>query len=195
MRAGKKMEEKQNPSGNSDRNPAGDPGESLHESLQELIGLHRQLYEVVKAEHEAITQADTKATYEAVANKEALIHWIHREELNRQAVIRGMPRGTHHDSGREPSLREIIASLQGRNNELADRLQSDLQTLVVLVERIRNQNRLNGELVNRSLGHINNMKSNIFGETTHQGKTYNQNGQKNQAASNAHGPRLISKEV
>ncbi len=182
MRAGKKMEENQNASGN--------PYERLHDSLQELIGLHRQLYEVVKAEHEAITQADTKGTYEAVANKEALIHWIHREELNRQVIAQALP-----ESDRSPSLRDIIASLQGRNNDLADRLQADLHALVVLVERIRTQNRLNGELVDRSLGHINNMKANIFGETTHQGKTYNQNGQKNQAGSNAHGPRLISKEV
>jgi len=171
------------------------PGDQLHECLQELIGLHRQLYEVVKTEHEAVTQADTKATYEAVANKEALIHWIHGEELNRQAVARrirddeGIP-GEH-----APTLKEIIVCFQSRDPGLAQRLQSDLQTLVVLVERIKKQNSLNDALIAESLGHINNMKANIFGETTHQGRTYNQQGQKNQANSNAHGPRLISKEV
>ena len=157
------------------------PGEKLHESLQELIGLHRQLYEVVKSEHEAITQADMKATYEAVTNKEALVHWIHREELNRQAITQrirvqeGIP-GDH-----QPALREIISRILPRNADLSSKLQADLQALIILVERIKKQNELNGALVSESLEHINNMKSNIFGETTHQGRTYNQQGQKNQA--------------
>ena len=170
-------------------------GERLHGSLQELIGLHRQLLEVVKTEYEAITQADLKATYEAVTNKEALIHWIHREELNRQAITQAIRIEEGIPSDHQPTLKELIVRTQARDTDLSSRLQGDLQALIVLVERIKKQNDLNGTLVTQSLGHINNMKSNIFGETTHQGKTYNQMGQKNQANSNAHGPRLISKEV
>lgn len=171
------------------------PGERLHQALQGLIGLHRQLYEIVKAEHEAITQADTKATYEAVANKEALIHWIHQAELERQAISFELNSHEALDAGQSPSLKELILHYQSTNPGLSARLQSDLNALVILVERVKKQNEINGTLIEQSLKHINNMKGNIFGETTHQGKTYNQMGQKNQNAGSAHGPRLISKEV
>jgi len=170
-------------------------GERLHSSLQDLIGLHRQLYEIVKLEHEAITQADTKGTYEAIANKEALIHWIHQAELARQVVARQLRESENLDNSEIPTLKELIIHFQVKNPDLANRLQSDLSALVILVDRVKKQNETNGKLVEQSLKHINNMKGNIFGETTHQGKTYNQMGQKNQAPSNSHGPRLISKEV
>ncbi|MBU6152691.1 MAG: flagellar export chaperone FlgN [Bdellovibrionales bacterium] len=171
------------------------PGNRLHESLQGLIGLHRQLYEIVKHEHEAITQADTKATYEAVANKEALLHWIHQAELERQALSLELKSFESLPDESNPTLKELIIHYQVKSPELASRLQADLNALVILVERVKKQNQVNGSLISQSLKHINNMKGNIFGETTHQGKTYNQLGQKNQAAGNPHGPRLISKEV
>jgi hypothetical protein len=171
------------------------PGDRLHESLQNLIGLHRQLYEIVKHEHEAIVQADTKATYEALANKEALIHWIHQAEMERQAITLELKDSEGFAEATNPSLKELILHYQVKQPELTSRLQSDLSALVILVERVKKQNQLNGSLIDQSLKHINNMKGNIFGETTHQGKTYNQMGQKNQAGGTPHGPRLISKEV
>ena len=168
--------------------------ELLHSSLQELIGLHRQLYEVVKAENEAITNADLKLTYDAAASKEALIHWIHNSEMSRQAIVYAL--STEEDLQiKNPSLRELIIHYQTRNAELSAKLQTDLTTLLVLVERIKKQNDSNARLVESSLKHVNNMKKNIFGETTHQARTYNQQGQRNQASANANGPRLISKEV
>jgi flagellar biosynthesis/type III secretory pathway chaperone len=171
-----------------------DHGASLHETLQDLIGLHRQLYEVVKSENEAITQADVKATYEAASAKEALIHWIHQAELSRQAVVRTWCEAES-IAAPDATLRNLILREQGRNPGLADRLQADLSALLVLVERIKKQNELNGSLVNESLKHIQNMKQNIFGETNPKAATYNQSGQRNAGSTNAHGPRLISKEV
>jgi len=181
------MEEKQGHNKN--------PSERLHESLQELIGLHRQLYEIVKYEHEAITQADTKATYEAVANKEALLHWIHRAELERQSIALELRDSENIDDSAQPTLKEWIIHFQSKDPELANRLQSDLSALMVLVDRVKRQNQINGGLINQSLKHINNMKGNIFGETVPQGKTYNQLGQKNQSQGGTHAPRLVSKEV
>ncbi len=169
-------------------------GHRLHESLQGLIGLHRQLYETVKAENEAITNADVTATYETTANKETLVHTIRQAEMSRQAIASAIHLEAGLSTG-SPSLKEIILHYQGSDLLLSERLQSDLSALLILVERIKSQNSMNGKLVESSLRHINNMKSNIFGETTHQAKTYNQMGQKNQAAPNSHGPRLISKEV
>jgi flagellar biosynthesis/type III secretory pathway chaperone len=149
---------------------------------------------VVKAENEAITQADVKGTYEAASAKEALLHWIHRSELGRQAVTHRLCGMLAVDPA-EASLKKLIVLIQGREPALAERLQSDLSALVVLVERIKKQNELNGRLVSESLKHIQNMKNNIFGETNPKAATYNQNGQRNAGSSNAHGPRLISKEV
>ena len=168
--------------------------ERLHGSLQELIGLHRQLYETVKIENEAITNADIKLTYDAAASKEALIHWIHNSEMSRQAIVFALAQELGLNTA-TPSLKELILLFQTTEPETSLKLQTDLSSLVVLVERIKKQNEQNGILLQASLKHINNMKKNIFGETTHQGKTYNQHGQRNQATANEHGPRLISKEV
>ena len=168
--------------------------EKLHESLQELIGLHRQLYEVVKNENTAISSADINGTYEAAAAKGALIHWIHQSEMSRQSVVYALAQEESLES-KTPSLRELILHFQSRDIETSNRLQSDLSILILLVERIKKQNELNGNLVSASLKHIDNMKKNIFGETTHQARTYNQQGQKNTASSSEHGPRLISREV
>ncbi len=168
--------------------------ERLHGSLQELIGLHRQMYETVKIENEALTNADAKNTFEAAASKEALIHWIHQAELSRQAITQSLCLQEGLSSER-PSLRELILHFQVKSPDFSSQLQVDLNSLIVLVDRIKKQNELNGKLVNESLKHIHNMKKNIFGETNPQARTYNQAGQRNAGSSNAHGPRLISKEV
>jgi flagellar biosynthesis/type III secretory pathway chaperone len=170
------------------------PRERLHQSLQDLIGLHRQLYEVIKSENEAITHADIKATYDAAAAKEALIHWIHQAEMSRQSVVYLLctEEGI---STQKPSLRDLILHYQARDPEITNKLQTDLNSLIVLVERIKKQNELNAQLVDASLKHIGNMKRNIFGEVSHQGRTYNQMGQTNKGSTQEQGPRLISKEV
>ena len=166
--------------------------EKLHESLQELIGLHRQLFEVVKAENEAISQADIKATYEASSTKEALLHLIHQAEMSRQTIVYTL---SEEQGLTNPSLKELVLFFQAAQPKTSEQLQSDLHVLILLVERIKKQNELNGSLISASLKHIGNMKKNIFGETTHQARTYNQQGHKNEASANEHGPRLISREV
>jgi flagellar biosynthesis/type III secretory pathway chaperone len=166
----------------------------LHENLKELIRLHRQLYDIVKSENEAISNADSKATYESTAAKEALIHLIHQAEMNRQSIVHAI---SYEDNlqNPKPSLKELIIHFETQDYEISSRLQADLNMLMVLVERIKKQNELNGRLVAESLRHINNMKKNIFGETSHQAKTYNQQGRQNTGNANEHGPRLISREV
>src|ERR1035437_6990342 len=81
--------------------------DKLHESLQDLIGLHRQLSEVVKSENAAITNADIKGTYEAATAKEALIHWIHQAEMSRQTVVYAIAHEENLET-QTPSLRELI---------------------------------------------------------------------------------------
>ncbi len=168
-----------------------EPKEKLHTSLQELIGLHRQLYEVVKVENESLTNADVKATYEAATAKEALVHWIYQTEMSRQAITYALSQSENLQS---PTLKELILHYQAKDAEYANQLQLDLSSLTILIERIQKQNRLNGSLVESSLKHIHNMKKNIFGEVN-PAKTYNQQGQKNQVSAGSGGPRLVSKEV
>jgi len=168
--------------------------EKLHESLMELIRLHRQLYDVVKNENEAISNADSKATYESTAAKEALIHLIHQAEMNRQSVVRAIA-FDYNLSNLNPTLKELIIHFESESFETSTRLQADLNMLIVLVERIKKQNEINGRLVAESLKHINNMKKNIFGETSNKAGTYNQSGRQNTGSANEHGPRLISREV
>ena len=182
------------PNGQNEQKTAKSLQEKLHDSLQELIGLHRQLYEVVKSENEAISNADTRATYDAVTAKEALVHWIHQAEMSRQSIVYAIAQEENLETN-TPSLKDLIRIYFSKNQETANQLQTDLSSLIVLVERIKTQNTINGRLVESSLKHIHNMKKNIFGETTHQGRTYNQQGQKNHGSANEHGPRLISKEV
>jgi hypothetical protein len=168
--------------------------EKLHESLRELIRLHRQLHEIVKSENDAISNADSKATYDATAAKEAVIHLIHQAEMNRQSVVQAIC--YQENIGlKNPSLKELIIHFEKDDFEGSQRLQADLNMLIVLVERIKKQNEMNGRLVAESLRHINNMKKNIFGETSSKAGTYNQSGRQNQGSANDHGPRLISREV
>ena len=167
-------------------------GQSLHEALQDLIGLHKQLLEVVKVEGDAVTQADVKLTFDATSNKEALIHWIHRSEQNRQVITYSLAEDLNLAN---PSLKELIMYYQSVDAPLSAQLQTDLNVLMILVERIQSQNRINAGIVERSLKHVNDMRKNIFGEVNPQNKTYNQQGQKNQASPGSSGPRLISKEV
>ena len=167
-------------------------GELLHEALQDLIGLHKQLLEVVKAEADSIEQADVKATFEATSSKEALVHWIHRSEQNRQIIATSLAQELKLAN---PSLKDLIVHFQSVDATLSAQLQTDLSALVILVERIQAQNNQNGKIVERSLQHVSAMRKNIFGEVTSENKTYNQQGQKNQASPGSAGPRLISKEV
>jgi len=169
-------------------------GERLHESLKELIQLHRQLHEVIKNENDSISNADIKGTYDATASKEAFVHLIYQADLSRQSIVQAII----HDEGIEtknPSLRDLIIHFQGKDATLSNKLQSDFNMLMILVDRIKKQNELNGKLVSESLKHISNMKKNIFGETTHQARTYNQQGQKNEGSAKEHGPRLVSREA
>ena len=168
-----------------------EPKQKLHASLQELIGLHRQLLEVVKIENEALTNADVKETYDAATAKEALVHWIYQAEMSRQAVVYALAQA---EGLENPTLKQLIIYYQTADLDFSNQLQIDLSSLTVLVERIQKQNTANGRLVESSLKHIHNMKKNIFGEIS-SAKTYNQQGQKNQVSAGSTGPRLISKEV
>lgn len=165
---------------------------AVHNSLQELIGLHRQLLDIVRQENAALVQADTKNTFEVVAAKEALLHWIHQAETNRQSTVFQLAeRDGLIDT--QSTLREVINSYQKSHSDEAKSLELDLSTLQVLVERIQKQNKLNEQIVEQSLKHLNQMKKNVLNETHQQPTTYTSQGQAQSTKSQQ--SRLVSKEV
>lgn len=165
----------------------------LHQSLQDLIGLHRQLLDVVRQENEAVLNADSKTLFEVTASKEALLHWIMQSENQRQLVVQRLSDQLSLDS--KTTLKQMILHFQSVNPVLSSQLQTDLNALVVLVERIQLQNSQNAKLIAKSLEHVDAMRKNIFGEAQVESKTYNKSGQKNQPERGSTGPRMISREV
>ena len=57
--------------------------QKIYEVLQKLVGLHRQLYEVCRAERDALIGADVKLIQEQTHAKELVIETIKQHEMDR----------------------------------------------------------------------------------------------------------------
>ncbi len=167
--------------------------QKLHELLQELIGLHSDLLEQVKKEAVALAEADLKVLNETALAKEALIHWIRRTENFRQAVSLDVARELDLQ-GVSPSLRQIILASQQKHPVQSEALQTDLNVLMHLVQRVRDQNIQNEKIIEQGLRHIMKMRENIMDEVQPV-KTYNPQGTKNVSNAGQSPPRMISKEA
>lgn len=165
--------------------------QQIHEALQRLTGLHRQLMDTVRLEREALVAADLKGIEDATLAKQALIEAIRRSESDRirfageLALLWKKPL-------RELTLPVIVTQIQTSHPKLSEQLRSAYNALTILIKRITEQNQENLALVQSSLAHIHEMKKNVLGETTPKSNTYNPKGQKTMGAK---GARLISKEA
>ncbi len=163
----------------------------IYQSLQKLVGLHRQLLESVRLERETLVQADLSGIQCATLAKQSLIQEIHHAEGVRLkqsgelALFWKKPL-------RELTLPNIIMTIQGEDARGAEQFRSMYNTLNVLIQRITDQNQSNLVLIEKSLEHVHQMKKNILNEAAPQSTTYSQQGQR---VSSAHHSRLISKEV
>ena len=164
----------------------------IYQILQKLIGLHRQLLELIRSERVALEQANLKDIEETTHSKEVVIHAIHQNELER---VRAMAQiaASWKQGVSDLSLRKFVEILQGKDIQAAERFRNVHNALRVLVERIDEQNQDNKKLVEKSLEHIAIMKRNALGEANPKSDTYTQKGRKleNQGGS----ARLLSKEV
>lgn len=163
----------------------------LHQILEKLVGFHRHLLETVRLEKEALVTANKKALQDIVSSKEAQIESIRMQEQTRIHLVSQLARHW----GMEPnelSLSKLIIRVQGFDLKKSELLRSAHQALLILIGRIKDQNHYNGQLVERSMEHIQNMKTNILGEKTKQSITYTQSGKKTNSSP---GARLISREV
>ncbi len=167
------------------------PLEHLYQSLQKLVGLHRQLLDTVRMEHEALINASVKDIQEAVLAKQALIDAVAIAEHERQrhsaelAIIWKKP-------ARDLTINAIIIAIQGRDPKAADQFRTAMNALTVLIKRVGEQNEGNRILVERSLEHLQEMKKNVLGEAKPRTETYNPKGHKQATAG---GARFLSKEV
>jgi hypothetical protein len=163
----------------------------IHQSLQKLIGLHRQLMDVVRLEREALIEANLKAVHDVTVSKQALIEAIKISEFERQKHVAALSL-LWKKPIRDLTISNIIILIQAREQKLAEQLRSDFNALTILIKRISDQNIDNQALVERSLEHVHNMKRNALGESAPKTDTYNPHGQKTNSGGSA---RLISREA
>jgi hypothetical protein len=171
----------------------------LHGSLQKLIGYHRQLLEAVRAEKDALVQAEMKAIRETTCSKQVLVESIRLEEAARVRIVGELAILWKRDPA-TLSLNEIIIQTQGESQsasyglgpKVSDQLRSSFNAIQLLVKRVIEQNRENAGCVERSLEHISNMKKNVLGEAAPASQTYTQQGTRSQPGS---GARLLSREA
>ena len=166
--------------------------QGLIQALRRLIGHHRLLLEAVRAEKEALVQADLKAIHESTGNKEAVLGSILQVERERTAIIDELALQWRIPFA-ELSLSKVIEKVQGTDLPSADQLRGLQNTLTVLIKRIREQNSENQALVEESLKHITEMKRNVLGEASPQASAYTRRGARKGAASGE--ARLIQREA
>jgi hypothetical protein len=163
----------------------------LYQNLQKLIGFHRQLLELVRAEKTAIVEANLKAIQEALSRKQVIIELIGREESNRSSITAKLAIFFKKPLN-QVSLNQLIILIQAIDIKKADSFRSAKQALVLLAERIQEQSNENLAVLEKSIGHISKMKQNVLGEGVPKSETYTPYGQR---SSPVHGARLISKEA
>ena len=163
----------------------------LTQILSDLIGLHRRLMEAVRIEREALVSADLKGVQDTTLAKEGMIEQIRNLETARLKVM-GVLAMAWKKPLRELSLPNVIIAIQGYDPKAAEKLRSSQNALVMLIQRITDQNKENQVLVEKFLGHLNNMKRNVLGEAVPRSNVYTPQGQR---ASGNPGARLISKEA
>ncbi len=159
--------------------------------LENLVGLHRQLLDLIRIEKEALISADLKKVQEITNAKEVLLSSIQSTEIERQklvsefSIIMKIPR-------KELTLSRLIIQIQADYKKHADRFRSALNALSFLIRRITDQNKENSVLVKESISHIEQMKENVLQENSKKSEIYSNKGNKINPSRDS---RLISKEA
>lgn len=167
------------------------PISTIYACLQRLIGLHRQLWETVKMEHESLVQAELKGIQEATSAKQACLEMIRQTESDRLKAL-GELALLWKKPVKELTLNQIILLVQDQDMKSSEQLRSTLNALTILIKRVSEQNQANQVLVEKSLEHVHEMKKNVLGESVPKSNTYTAQGQR---VNGSTGARLISKEA
>ncbi len=165
----------------------------LQKNLHDLLGLHRQLLEIVRQERQALIDVDIDEIQNFTYSKEAIIETIKHTESERLKIITGFSLSLKIPV-KELSLSKIIITIQSNYPEQAERLRGSLAALSVLVERVATQNKSNNQLLNTALEHVRVMKSNVLGERNAKSSVYTAKGKKSMSVRSENN-NFISKEA
>lgn len=149
----------------------------IYDVLNKLVGLHRKLLEVVRLEREHLIEAQPKAIETITQQKHFLIEEIHQIEIIRIKLSAEFA-VENKKNIKELTLKNLILAIQGEYPKIAQQLQSVKNTLLILSQRISEQNKENLILIERSLEHIEAMKRNLIQVQDISIDTYSQQGQK-----------------
>jgi len=163
----------------------------LLSELQQLLTKHRQLLDLLRAERDAIVNADVGQIEAHALQKQAILDQIGFIDDQRSKRVQAIAQGAGAPLD-GLTLSKIAILAQGTNIKLGEQLRSVQQALSQVLTRVEEQGSYNRALVERSLEMLFQMKRNIVGAETSQAGTYSANGQKTGPTA---GARLISREV
>jgi flagellar biosynthesis/type III secretory pathway chaperone len=163
----------------------------LYQHLQKLLGLHRQLLDLLRAEKQALVDADVTKIEELAMSKQGLLDQIAFTDELRRRLVASLE--TAKGATRAPlTLSGVAIIAQGVQVKLGEQFRSVQQALSHLIGRIEEQGGYNRQLVEQSLETLVQMKRNIIGAEAPKATTYSPKGQQ---SSGSAGARLISTEV
>lgn len=165
--------------------------EKLQAALSHLIGLHRQLLETLRQEREALTSANKSGIEECAFAKDACLQAIAQAERERGMIVAELSIEWKRPLS-QMTLNWILTETEPTQPAVASALRSQLNALVILIERVQEQNQYNGALIEKALAHLDAMKSNVFQNDAPQAQTYTPQGSRALAPSQS---RLISQEA
>ncbi len=164
---------------------------SINQVLKKLTGSHRQLLDVVREEKACLVQADLSKILAVTRAKEGLISEIHQLESSRLKLMVDLSIEWKRPL-KELSLSQLVITIQGVDPKGAEQLQSNLNVLTVLIQRITEQNQESQALIERSLEHVRQMNKNVMNESTAKSSTYTSQGNRSAGLKPS---RFISKEI
>ena len=163
----------------------------LHQNLQKLLTLHRQLLELLRRERDALVGADAAAIEDRAIEKQGVLDQIAFYDNERRKLL-GLVGTTARITADQLTLSRVAIIAQGVQLKMGEQFRSVQQALSHIITRIEEQGAYNRELVERSLETLAQMKRNIIGASEPSPGTYSANGQR---SAQAPGARLISREV
>lgn len=154
----------------------------LKNLLSRLIGEHKELLELTRAERLFLTQANVSKIDEVTCQKELLLHQVKNTEQERIEKIQSIAQMLHINDA-NLKLSTLVDHMYKVDLQLADQLRASANTLQVIIKRIQEQNELNGQFVLQTLAHLDQMKANIIQGLQPNATTYSAKGKKTQSSS------------
>lgn len=167
--------------------------QSLLQTLQQLVGSYRQLFEVVRDERECLVSMDVKKIEEMTHKKELIVEDIFRKERDRRKAVQELSK-LWNISEDKITISKVVLRVQATNIKLASDVESIWRTLDLQIKRTSDLNQYNRELLEKSLAHLESMKQNILGASSAKSETYNPYGKKSTSSASTE-PRIISREA